>query len=181
MRLARIQGSPRSRTRERPAVAPGFTVIEALIAVTILAVAILGIVSMAATGHGNVYDAGKMTMGLAAARQMLEDARAVPFDNLTNLDRFNTGNAGTLPAGEPERTIARRWRYALAGAGNGFVFTTAEMAQWSSLSMGNAPVGGTGQISVVNQGANLRLVTVTVSIPGRWRSLQLATLIARTS
>ena len=180
MRSARMRNSLRGRARGGPADAPGFTLIEAFIAMTILAVAILGIAAMATTGYGNLDDAGKMTMALTAARQMLEDLRSLPFDNLTNLDGFDTGTPATLPAGNPERDTARGWRYALAGSGNGFTFTAAEQARWSTLSMGTLPAGGRGQISVVAQSATRRLVTVTVSIPGRWGSLQLTTLIART-
>jgi type IV pilus modification protein PilV len=180
MRSAHTRNSPQRRARGWPADGPGFTVIEVLIALTVLAVAILGIASMTATGHGNVDKAGKRTMALTAAREMLEDVHAVPFANLANLNGFDTGNAGTLPAANPERDIARKWRYALAGAGNGFNFTSAERAQWSTLSMGNIPAGGRGQISVVNQTATRRLITITVSIPGQWRNLQLATVIAQT-
>jgi Tfp pilus assembly protein PilV len=164
--------------------------LEVLLAVTILAVAILGIASMTATGHGNVDNAGRASLALIAARQMLEDVRSVPFPNITNLNGFDTGAVATLPAANPERDLARKWRYALAGAGNGFNFTAAEIAQWSTLSMGNAPAGLRGQISVVapivppavTPSATRRLVTVTVTIPGQLqsRTVQLATVIART-
>lgn len=180
MRPARMRNSLRGRARGWPADTPGFTLIEALVALTILGVAILGIASMAATGYRNVDDAGKMTMALTAGRQMLEAVRSLPFDSLTNLDGFDTGTPATLPAADPERDSARAWRYALAGPGNGFTFTAAEKARWATLSMGGALAGGRGQISVVAPSATRRLVTVTVSIPGRWGSLQLATLIART-
>jgi Tfp pilus assembly protein PilV len=161
---------------------------EVLIAATILAVAILGIASMTATGHGNVDNAGKSTLALIAARQMLEDARSVPFASIINLNGFDTGAVATLPAANPERDLARKWRYALAGAGNGFNFTAAETAQWSTLSMGSAPAGLRGQISVVapivppavTPSPTRRLVTVTISIPGQLRTLQLATVMART-
>jgi type II secretory pathway pseudopilin PulG len=179
MSAARRQTSATGRARGRAADGAGFTVIEVFVALTVLAVAILGVASMTATGHGNINDAGKATMALIAARQMLEDVRALPFNNVSNLNGFDTGNAATLPATDPERTIALKWRYTLAGTGGGFNFYGAPTAQWSTLSMGPAPAGLRGQITVVAQTPTRSLVTVRISFPGRWGSLQLATVIAQ--
>jgi hypothetical protein len=156
---------------------------EVLIALTVLAVAILGIASMTATGHGNVDNAGRMTLALTAATQMLEDVHSLPFNNVVNLNGFDSGNVATLtpiPAANPEYTLARKWRYALAGAGNGFAFTAAEQNQWSTLSMGANAAALRGQISVASPTATRRLVTITITFPSRWRTLQLATVVAQT-
>ncbi len=180
---ADVQNSPTGRARGRPAGAPGFTVVEVLIALSVLAVAILGIASMTATGHGNVDSAGRMSLALTAATQMLEDVRSLPFNNVSNLNGFDTGNAATLaaiPAANPEYTLAQKWRYALAGPGNGFTFTAAQQAQWASLSMGTTAAALRGQISVVNGATpTTRLVTVTITFPTRWSKITLATVVAQ--
>lgn len=152
--------------------------VEVLVGVTILTVALLAIAAMFPMGYVVVNEAGKMTMTITAARQMLEDVRSVPFEDLTNLNGFDTNNPATLPAGATEREIARRWRYALAGEGAGFTFTTSERSAWGALSTAGATFGGRGRISVASQSTTLRLVTITISIP-RGRDVQLATLISR--
>jgi len=157
----------------------GLTLIEVIIGMTILSVGLLGIAGMVSTGYTNAAAGGKMTMALTAARQMLEDMHTIPFANLLNLHGFDTTSTLSQPASDPERAIARKWRYALAGEGAGWNFTTAEKARWTVLSTGGAIFGGTGQISVVSQSATLRLVTVTVPVPGRGVNVQLATLISR--
>jgi hypothetical protein len=130
-------------------------------------------------GYLAITEAGKMTMTLTATRQILEDVRALPFTDLTNLNGFDTTNAATLPANAAEREIARRWRYALAGEGDGFTFSTDEKTRWSSLSMGEGNFGARGRIAVTVQSPTLRLITVTVAVPNRWREVQIATLITR--
>lgn len=180
MRTARAGGVRGGSAGRRAQRRGGFTLIELLIGATVMAVALLGVASMLPTGYSNVDTAAKMTMALTASRQMIEDTRTIPFDSLVNLDGFDSQNPVTLPAGDPERTIARRWRYALAGQGDGFTFTSAEKAVWATLSTATAPFGGRGRISVVVQSPTLRLVTVTVSIPGQVRTVQLATLVSKT-
>jgi len=156
----------------------GFTLVEALLGMTILTIALLAIAAMFPMGYMVVHESGKTTMTLTAARQMLEDVRSVPFDELANLNGFDTANPATLPSTAAGREMARRWRYALAGEGNGFTYTTAERAQWSALSTGSATLGGRGRIAVVAQSPTLLRVTVTVSTPPQWRNVEMATLIA---
>jgi prepilin-type N-terminal cleavage/methylation domain-containing protein len=157
----------------------GFTLVEILIGITILTIALLAIAAMFPMAFMAVHESGKSTMTLTAARQMMEDVRSIPFDELINLNGFDTANPATLPADAPEREVARRWRYALAGEGNGFTFTTDEKARWSALSVGASPFGGRGRITVVADSPTVRRVTVTISAPPRWRDVQLATLITR--
>src|SRR5262245_3379816 len=95
--------------------ARGFTLVELMIGMTILTLGLVAVASMFPAGFVVVSDAGKMTMTVTGARQMIEDVRSVPFVNLANLNGFDTSNSQTLPANQPERDIARRWRYALAG------------------------------------------------------------------
>jgi len=156
------------------------TLVEIMIGMTILVVGILGVTSMFGTGYTNVGEAARMTMAVTAARQMLEDIRTIPFDNLLNLNSFDTNASGTQPANNPERGIARKWRYALAGDGTGWNFTAAEKAMWQNLGVGNSVFAARGTITVASQTATLRLVTVTVrTASGRGATVQLATLISR--
>jgi hypothetical protein len=135
--------------------------------------------AMFPTGYTNITEAGKMTMALTAGRQVLEDISALPFDNIGNINGFDTRNPATLPPGEPERTIARRWRYALAGEGDGFTFTTAEKDQWTILSTGTATLNGRGRVVVAALSATLTQITVTITYPGRPAGVQLVTNITR--
>lgn len=163
----------------------GFTILEVLVGSSILAVALLAMAAMFPTGYTNIAEAGRMTMAVTAARQVFEDISALPYDNIINLNGplgagFDTTDPATLPAGEPERTVARRWRYALAGEGDGFTFTATEKAEWSMLSTGEGiTLNGRGQINVVTLSATLDQVTVTITYPGRSQGVQLVTNITR--
>jgi prepilin-type N-terminal cleavage/methylation domain-containing protein len=181
MRTPHQRGYLKDKVRRGPVGDRGLTLVEILVAMTVLAVALLGIAGMFETGYTTATAGGKMTLALTGARQMLEDIRTIPtnpLDSLDNLNGFDTNSTATLPASDPELAIARKWRYALAGEGVGWSFTTAEKAKWSVLSSDGTTFGGRGQISVVNQSATLRLVTVTVAVPGRGVNIQLATLIS---
>jgi len=162
----------------------GFTLLEVLVGSAVLSVALLAMAAMFPTGYTNITDAGKMTMALTGGRQILEDISALPFDNIGTLNNFDTQNPASLPAADPERTIARRWRYALAGEGNGFAFTAAEKAAWSTLSTGQGiSLNGRGRINVValtpTVPPSLSQVTVTITYPGRPTGVQLVTNITR--
>jgi prepilin-type N-terminal cleavage/methylation domain-containing protein len=181
------------RSRGRLRSARGYTLVEILIAAAILAVALLAIANMFPTGYTNVTEAGRRTMSLTAAKQILEDTRSLPFDNVTALNGFDSTNPATLPVNQPERNIARRWRYTLAGEGDGFTYIQAERDQWATLSTA-VPLGGSAQVSVVavalcptapcppnpvTASGTLQLVTVTISFQAKAGSFQLATLVTR--
>jgi prepilin-type N-terminal cleavage/methylation domain-containing protein len=170
--------------------ARGFSLIELLIGMTIMAVALLSIATMFSTGYTDVSHGGRTTMAAAAARQIIEDMQNLPFANLINLNNFDTNNPASLPAANPERDVARKWRYALAGPGAGWpAYSAAEQQQWSMLTSGLGPgvgvsLGVAGQIAVTSPGGSptLRQVTVTVNLPGRTGvavPVQLVTLITR--
>ena len=179
MRPSRERHDLPKRTGERPVGGRGLSMVELLLALTIMMVGILGIIGMFSTGYTNIAEGGRMTLAIAGARQILEDLRTLPFASIGNLNGFDTGSAGTLPAANPERDIARKWRYALAGDGTGWNFTVAEKQQWKVLASEGVTFGGSGQISVVAQGATMWLVTVTVSVPGRTVNVSLSTLFSR--
>jgi prepilin-type N-terminal cleavage/methylation domain-containing protein len=171
----------------------GFSLIELLIGMSLLAVGLLAIATMFSTGHTDVTAAGRTTMAVEAARQVLEDVRTIPFANLGYLNDsgvFSTDNVGTLPrdpaAGDVDfttkkmvRDIARRWTYMLKGDVAGWGFTNAEKTAWSTLSAGGVSFSGTGQVAVANPSPTLTQVTVTVTVPGRLAPVQLSTLISR--
>jgi prepilin-type N-terminal cleavage/methylation domain-containing protein len=159
----------------------GFSLIELLIGITILSIGLLAIASMFSTGYVDVAAGGKTTMAANAARQIIEEMRNLPFQSLANLHNFRTDRPDLLPASNPEREVARKWRYILSGNGTGWGFTAAEIQRWGATgTMGTetVPFGGVGSISVVNQTATLQLVTINLTIPGR-PAASIATLISR--
>ena len=159
----------------------GFTLAEVMIASMVLMIGLLAVAGMFPVGYGQVADAGRMTLAVTGARQILEDVGALPFANLANLNGFDTTNPGTLPLNDPELATARRWRYMLAGAGDGFTFTTAEQAQWGTVTSfaGRATVQVTDPCTPTPCTSNLRQATVTVSVPGLLPTVALTTIIAR--
>jgi hypothetical protein len=157
----------------------GSSYIEVLVASALLGVSLLTMCSMFVLGYANVSTAGKTTMGVSASRQLMEDLRLLPFDQLVNLDGFDTDDPGTLPASDPELEVARRWRYALAGDGVGWSFTPEEIARWTDLSAQGDPLGATGRITVTPRSGTLTQIDLVVSIPGRPRPVQLSSLMAR--
>ena len=156
----------------------GSSYVEVMIAVALLAVGMLALSAASASGYKNLSAGGRNTIGLAAARQMAEDVNSLPFANVANLDNFSTDNSATQPASDPEREIARRWRYVLAGDGAGWSFTTAEKTRWTSMSLGEGVVGGSGTIDVVAKSSRLSEVRLSVSIPGRFKPVAITTMVA---
>ena len=156
----------------------GMTLIEILVSAAILAVALLAIANMFPTGYTNATEAGRRTMALTAARQILEDMHSIPFANLAALNGFDSTNQATVPAGQPERDVARRWRYTLAGEGIGnFATNTAEETAWTTLTTA-VPFNGSVQVNVAPTASpTLLLVVVTVTFEARADTVQVATLI----
>jgi hypothetical protein len=159
-----------------------FTVVEVAIAILVLLVAVVLTASMFPTGHQQLADAARTTSAVAAGRQILEDIGGLPFDSVRRLDGFDTGNAATLPAANPEQAVARRWRYMIGGPGGGFDFTTAELAQYGAVT----PLGGAAVVRVsspptgsCSPAGSRCQATVTVSVPGLADSVQLTTIVVR--
>ena len=169
----------------------GFTLVEVLVASMILVVALLSLATMFPVGYRQITDAGRMTMAVTGGRHILEDIGALPFPatNCTNppgnLDCFNpaqggqvfdTTNVGTVPATDPARSIARRWRYMLAGAGDGFAFTGPEITAWGP----STSFGGRATVRVdPGPSGGTRVVTVTVTVPGLPPSVTVSTILVR--
>jgi type II secretory pathway pseudopilin PulG len=169
----------------------GFSLVELLIGMTILAVGLLGIATMFSTGYTDIAAGGKTTAAIEAARQIMEDIRLLPtqaaFTNVYNLNNVDTsdGHEASLPAaGTPERLIAQKFRFLMAG--------TASQATWgiaspslnlwgASANASNTAFTGQGTITVADVGAiaqTLAQVTVTVTITGR-PAVVMTSLISR--
>ncbi len=161
----------------------GFTLVELLIGMTILAVALLFIASMFQTGYTDVAKAGQATMAATAAQQVLEDLRAVPYTTLVSLYTnngsctpaigapcapyvFRTDSAASLPnpAIADGYSVLRRFRYSLAGPGGGFpALSNAERnsEKWTTLSTGTAQggpdtaFGAVGTVTITDVSATL--------------------------
>ena len=155
----------------------GFTLVEVLVASMILVVALLTLASMFPVGYKQISDGGRMTMAVTGARQILEDIGDVPFANISNLNGVDTSTNTGVIAGltGTEQAIARRWRYMLAGPGNGFTFTAAETAAWGT----PQTYAARAVVTVANTSATLRTVTVTVTIPGLPNAVTMGTVIVR--
>lgn len=156
----------------------GFSLVELLIGMTFLTVSLLAIAAMFPMAYVVANEAGKTTMTLTAARQILEDLRSVPFDDLTDLNGFDTSDPTTLPDSGAGRAIARRWRYALGGQGDGFTFTSDERGRWGSLATAGVAFGARGRIAVVEETDTLARITVTISVPQK-PDRTIATLVSR--
>jgi len=155
----------------------GFTLVEVLVAAMILLVALLTLASMFPVGYKQITDAGRMTAAVSGARHILEDVGDIPFANISNINGVDTAsNTGVIAGlGGTESAMARRWRYMLAGSGNGFTFTPAETTAWGTVQS----FGGRAQVTVANTTATRRTVTVVVTVPGLNGNVTLSTVIVR--
>lgn len=145
----------------------GFTMIEVLIALLIITVALVSIVGMFPQGYRQVIDAGRLTLAVATARQVLEDMRTVPFDSLTNLNGFDSQNPATIPGTQPEGGIATRWQNDFPpGEGQ----ATVQVDDCGNVAN---PCG------LLAPNPALRQVRVAVSLTALTQTVQLTTLVAR--
>jgi prepilin-type N-terminal cleavage/methylation domain-containing protein len=161
----------------------GFTLVEVLVASMILVVALLTLASMFPVGYKQIADGGRMTMAVTGARHILEDVGDVPFANISNLNGVDTASNAGVIAGltGTEAAIARRWRYMLAGSGDGFTFTSAETTAWGTV----RPFGGRAVVQITDLPCNparcptitLRQATVTVTMPGLPSGVTMSTVI----
>lgn len=180
MRRSPDRGDVAMQDQGRRVVGRGLTLVEILIGLTIMAVGILGVVSMFGSGYTNVGQGGRVTMAVTAARQMLEDVRLIPFTNLDNLNGLDTGRFSSQPANDPEKSIARKWVYALAGNVMAWGFQGGEISQWKQLGVGTTPAfGAQGQVTVTSPSPSLKQISVRVFMPKGGVELTLVTLVSR--
>lgn len=158
--------------------ARGFTLIEVMISGVLLAVALLAMSGMFVVGYADITSAGRSTVALASARQVVEDVRALPFESVVALDGFDTDNPDSLPQDAAAAEVARRWRYSLAGDSANGGYNQSQSQTYPGSSQGSAPLGAAGRIEVDLQTATLARVRITVAVPGSRRNVELATVVA---
>ena len=152
----------------------GFTLVETIVAMLFAAGALLGFAYAFTASYANVVQEGESTMAVAAARQLLEDVKTLDLADIDTLNGFDTGNFETLPQDAGPRNVARRLHYSVAGGSN-WSFTAEEKARWSRTESDKSSPSGQARIQVTSPSATLRMVTVTVTMPGAASPVQLTT------
>ena len=114
----------------------GFTLVELLVAATILLVAVLAIATMFPTGRGNVDDAGKRSRAIALARENLEVVKNSAFPPVTGgclaptpsgyICSMNVSLSGATPNRLATVTVTVGWKGAPR---SGNVALTTSMAE----------------------------------------------------
>jgi len=143
----------------------GFTIVEVLVAATILIVALLGIAAVMPTADMNLHLAGQISKAASLGQEMIEVIKNDPFSQLSLYNGVDTRNAGTFPIDTPNPPIP-------GDAGNFMGGSNA--AKWANdinvyLATGAGITGGYGTIGVstvaTDAGGNpiLRKVSVTVN------------------
>ncbi len=95
----------------------GFTLVEVLVAVAVLAIALVALMAMLSRGSLNIYAGGGQSKATAYARQLVEQLRNQPIVAPCNPP---APLAGCFPPANgndnPESGIARTWTVAQVGA-----------------------------------------------------------------
>lgn len=73
---------------------PGFTLIEILMALTLLSVGVLAVAALQGTGLRAAAQAERMSLGTAAAKSIAEQLMALPYDHPELADTQGDGRAG---------------------------------------------------------------------------------------
>jgi prepilin-type N-terminal cleavage/methylation domain-containing protein len=149
----------------------GFTLVELLIAMTILSVALLGIAGMFPASSEHLRLGSDVTKATALAQQMVEALRDQPFAAVSRYDAADTRAAAAFPPDDPAdmppfrgASLLTRWQQAIAAA-----------PELGGLRQ------GWGRIAVAPLDRNLLSVTVTVG----WaaspadRTIELTTFIGQ--
>jgi type II secretory pathway pseudopilin PulG len=128
----------------------GFTLVEILVAATILVTALLGIAMLLPTGNGTLHQAGQMSKANALAKEMLEILKNDPFSQLGWYNGVDTRYAATYPLDNPVPPIP-------GDAGN-FLGGT-NVAKWTNdialyLATGAGITNGYGTITVATAAAD---------------------------
>ena len=172
----------------------GLTLIEVLFAIAVMAVALLGVVSMFPAALRSVITGGQTSKATMLAREMVEMIQADTFDSLdTYYNGFNTTALMTeLMKVPPTFTCPATPAVADYNKKKWTCDLLAVAANSENPNAGQGLVGGTGTIRVdcVNPNGTintcptelqLRQVTVTVTWSGQGaRSVSLVTYVAKT-
>jgi prepilin-type N-terminal cleavage/methylation domain-containing protein len=89
---------------------PGFTLVELMVAATILVVALLGIAAVLPTADMSLHQAGQISKAVALAQEMIEMVKNDPFSQLSLyngplLTGVDTRNTATYPVDDPNPPI----------------------------------------------------------------------------
>lgn len=83
----------------------GFTLVELLVAATILLVALLGIAAVLPTADLSLHQAGQISKAVALAQEMIEMVKNDPFSQLALYSGVDTRSTGTYPVDDPNPPI----------------------------------------------------------------------------
>ena len=97
----------------------GMTLLEILVAVTVLCVGLLAVVVMFPTSSGNIDHAGKVSKATALAQEKMEEYRNTTFDSITAGSDTPTG-------------FTRNWTVADAGSAPFRLRTVTVIVGWPS-------------------------------------------------
>jgi prepilin-type N-terminal cleavage/methylation domain-containing protein len=75
----------------------GFTLLEAMIALSILSVGLISLAGLFAYSINGTADGGRMTEASSLAQQKLDQFKATPFPNITGGSETNIGATGSPP------------------------------------------------------------------------------------
>ncbi len=91
--------------------APGFTMVETLVAVGVLTVAFLGMITVLMTGHTDISQSGRDTAAAAAAVTLAENMWNQPATDWQLLDGMTTDDPTLCPGGAGTRlnTLCTDW------------------------------------------------------------------------
>jgi prepilin-type N-terminal cleavage/methylation domain-containing protein len=158
----------------------GFTLMEVLLAATIMVVALLGIASVFPSADMNLHQSGQISKAVSLAQQMIETIKNDPFTDLPAYQGVDTRNTATHPVDDPNPPIPGNPGNFMGGS---------NIAKWATdinlyLATGAGITNGFGTIAVSDVATNpsgaaiLRRITVTVSWTDRGQpfAVTLATL-----
>ncbi len=143
----------------------GFTMMEVLLAASIMVVALLGIASVLPSADMNLHQSGQISKAVSLAQQMIETLKNDPFTALPSYQGVDTRSTGTYPVNDPTTPIPGNPGNFMGGS---------NITKWANdinlyLATGAGITNGFGSIAVADvatdPGGNaiLRKVTVVVS------------------
>lgn len=148
-----------------PGYAEAFTLVELLIAASILVVALLAIAAVLPTADMSLHQSGQISKAVSLAQEMIEMLKNDPFSQLSLYNGVDSRNTATYPVDDPNPPIP-------GNAGN--FMGGSNIAKWANdialyLVTGGGITGGYGTIAVSTVASDgsgnpiLRKVTVTVN------------------
>lgn len=158
----------------RALVSRGFTVVEVVVAASILVVALLGIAAVLPVADMTLHQSGQVSKAVALAQEMVEMVKNDPFTELPNYNNVDTRNTATYPVNDPTTPIPGSLSNFLGGT---------NVTKWANdinlfLATGSGITGGFGTIAVTDVAFNpagaaiLRKVSVRVNWTDRGRPYQ---------